>query len=67
MKTMLHCWMNGPPVCVHTPACDGVCDEGMSTTCMLEKDHAENHRWSRDDTVSFTFTSPPGGETEGGG
>ena len=41
---VLHCWEEGPPT-----------DDGCSTTCMLESDHAGPHEWSRDDEITLNF------------
>lgn len=54
-KAILHCWKDGPPLCVHDPKCDGECPDGMSSTCMRERYHTGDHEWSRDDEISITL------------
>lgn len=42
----LHCWTEGPET-----------EDGCSTTCMLERGHDGEHKWTRDDEIRVKF--PP--------
>lgn len=45
-QPILHCWEPGPEA-----------DDGCSTTCMRERGHEGEHRWTRDDQVTISFPS----------
>ncbi len=45
-KAKLHCWETGPDE-----------PDGMSTTCMRERDHEGPHEWTRDEDIAIRFPS----------
>lgn len=57
LKHESHCWENGP-----------LEPDGCPTTCMREFEHKGDHRWVRDDAITFTFASEkPAGRPRTGG